>query len=81
MDLLSMPLSPFLFILVVESLSRVLVEAKRMGDIKGIVVIKDWEITQILFVVDIFLFSDGSKHDMAYIKASLLLSKKLLKCK
>jgi hypothetical protein len=72
-----MPLYPFFVILVVESLSRVLVEAKRTGDIKGSVVIKDWEITHMLFVVDILLFSEGSKCSMAYINASLLLFQKV----
>jgi hypothetical protein len=49
------PLSPLLFVLVVEKLSRVSMEEKRRGSLQGIEI--DYVLlTHLLFVYDILLF-------------------------
>lgn len=56
------PLSPLLFILVVEGLSRAIIWARENGQIKGIHVGGNIFITHLLFVDDILLFSGGSRR-------------------
>lgn len=55
-----------------EDLSRLLLEAKRCGDLKGVVVTNDLTITK-LFLNDILLFFDGSRIDIVVIKSTLSL--------
>ena len=57
------PLSPLLFLLVVEGLSRSFWEAKRRGSLKGIEVSQQLFITHLLFVDDVLIFCSGSTRD------------------
>ena len=49
------PLSPFLFLLVIEGLSKNIQDAKAKGMIKGIKICKNLSITHFLFVDDVLL--------------------------
>jgi hypothetical protein len=57
------PLSPFLFLLIVESLSRLLNFVRHEGSIKGILVVEVTKITHFLFVDGVLLFGDGSVRE------------------
>ena len=54
------PLSPLLFILVIEGLSLLIEDAKRNGKIKGINISSRLLLTHLLFVDDVILFGMGS---------------------
>ena len=54
------PLSPFIFLLVAEALSRIIHKSKEDGAIKGIKVSTTEEVTHTLFVDDVLLFGEGS---------------------
>ena len=56
-------LSPLLFLLVVEGLSRALRDAKNHGSLKGIHISQALQITHLLFVDDILIFCIGSMRD------------------
>eukprot|EP00253_Pinus_taeda_P017324 PITA_17324 len=58
------PLSPLLFLLVAEGLSRLIHKARRTNKIKGIEVAINLYITRLLFVDDILLFSNGSHEEL-----------------
>lgn len=53
------PLSPLLFLLVGEGLSRFLKKAHSEGDFRGIHISQVLAITYLLFVNDILIFCDG----------------------
>ena len=53
------PLSPFLFLLVAEALSKSLHNAREVRLIKGVKVENQIEITHVLFVDDVLMFGDG----------------------
>ena len=57
------PLSPLLFILVIEGLSLLIEEAKRQGKIKGIKISARLSLTHLLFVDDVILFGFGSLEE------------------
>jgi hypothetical protein len=57
------PLSPLLFILVMESLSLLLKSSQREGIIKGIKVSRITKILHILFVDDILLLTNASVQE------------------
>eukprot|EP00253_Pinus_taeda_P015506 PITA_15506 len=65
------PLSPLLFLLVAEGLSRLIMEAKRTGLIKGLEVAINLFISHLLFVDDILLFTNGSLNEVKEIKIIL----------
>eukprot|EP00253_Pinus_taeda_P014847 PITA_14847 len=65
------PLSPLLFLLVAEDLSRLIMEAKRTGLIKGLEVAVNLFISHPLFVDDIFLFTNGSLSEVKELKIIL----------
>jgi len=65
------PLSPLLFLLVVEGLSRLIHTARRAGKVKGIEVAINLFITHLLFVDDILLFTNGSANELVEIKGIL----------
>jgi hypothetical protein len=54
------PLSPLLFLFVVESLSRATMEAKRSESITGVRIGRSLSLTHLLFVDDVLSFSNGS---------------------
>ena len=65
------PLSPLLFILVIEGLSLLIADAKRNGLIKGIKISDHLAITHLLFVDDVILFGMGTFEDWIAFKVIL----------
>lgn len=61
------PLSPF-FLIVVESLSKLLLVAKREGKIKGLSFSEYLTISHLLFVYGILLFFHNSLREMTNLK-------------
>eukprot|EP00253_Pinus_taeda_P030540 PITA_30540 len=61
-------LSPLLFLLVAEGLSRLIHKARRTDKIKGIEVAINLYITHLLFVDDILIFSNGSFNELKEFK-------------
>jgi hypothetical protein len=47
------PLSPFLFLIMVEALSKLINDAKENGDLKGVKVIEQEYISHCIFVDDV----------------------------
>jgi hypothetical protein len=70
------PLSPLLFLLVVEGLSRALSEAKRTGSFSGIKISPSLQVTHLLFVDDILIFNSGSRTEAETLKNILSLFSK-----
>eukprot|EP00253_Pinus_taeda_P023384 PITA_23384 len=62
------PLSPLLFLLVVEGLSHLIRSAKREGAVKGLEVAVNMFITHLLIVDDILLFTNGSLNEIKELK-------------
>eukprot|EP00253_Pinus_taeda_P034216 PITA_34216 len=62
------PLSPLLFLLVAEGLSRLIHKARRTEKVKGIEVAINLFITHLLFVDDILIFSNGSPDELKELK-------------
>ena len=58
------PLSPFLFLLAVESLSRSLRNAREEKRIKGEIIDNHIERTHVLFVDDVLMFGEGTLGNM-----------------
>ena len=57
------PLSPLLFLLVIEALSRLLISANREGSIRGLKISDIYFLTHLLFVDDVLILLDGSVQD------------------
>ena len=57
------PLPPRLFLLIMEGLSRCIIDERDRGRLKGIRIAEDCILTHLLFVDDIFLFLNGSLGD------------------
>jgi len=57
------PLSPLLFLLVMEALSRLIKSAKRDGTIRGLKISEECYLTHLLFVDDVLILLDGSIRD------------------
>lgn len=57
------PLSPLLFLLVIEALSRLIISAKREGLIRGLKISEVCYLTHLLFVDDVLILLDGSVQD------------------
>lgn len=70
------PLSPLLFLLVVEGLSHYLSIAKYEGSFGGIQISQELSISHLLFADDILIFYDGSQRDTNCLVAGLELFKK-----
>eukprot|EP00253_Pinus_taeda_P036400 PITA_36400 len=62
------PLSSLLFLLVAEGLSRLILEARRTGLIKGLEVAVNMFISHLLFVDDILLFTNGNLNELRELK-------------
>ena len=69
------PLSPLLFILVMEGLSITYTHTHSNGFLRGIIVGGNVSITHLLFVDDILLFFDGSRRNISKIISILALFK------
>ena len=65
------PLSPLLFILVIEGLSLLIEDAKQNGVIKGIQISATLSLTHLLFVDDVILFGMGTYEDWIAFKVIL----------
>ena len=65
------PLSPLLFILVIEGLSLLIEDAKRSGKVKGVKISTDFSLTHLLFVDDIIIFGLGSLDEWLDFKVIL----------
>ena len=57
------PLSPLLFFIVMDGLSRLIASAKRDGDLCGLKISDDCFLTHLLFMDDVIIFLDGSIKD------------------
>jgi len=57
------PLSPLLFLIVMDGLIRLIALAKRDGDIHGLKIPDECFLTHLLFVDDVLIFLDGSIQD------------------
>lgn len=62
------PLSPLLFLVVAEGLSRALMYAKRSGSFRGIKIGGSLYLSHLLFVDDLILFCDGSRSNTEKLK-------------
>eukprot|EP00253_Pinus_taeda_P010845 PITA_10845 len=62
------PLSPLLFLLVAEGLSRLIHKARREEKVKGIEVAINLYITHLLFVDDILIFTNGNCSELKELK-------------
>ena len=62
---------PLLFLLAAEGLIQMILDARRRGDIKGIEVAVNLNITHLLFIDEILVFSNGSRFDIRLIKHNL----------
>lgn len=69
------PLSPLIFLLVAEGLSRFLKEAVRRGDLTGLILAQGINLTHLLFVDDILLFCRGTRHDIDFLYRGINLFK------
>ena len=59
------PLSPLLFILVIEGLSLLIVDARIHGLIRGIKISSSLALTHLLFVDDVILMGTGTLQEWA----------------
>jgi len=70
------PLSPLLFLLVAEGLSRAIIEAHHEGRFQGIRVAPNLNITHLLFVDDVLIFCSGCRRESRVLKEILELFSK-----
>ena len=66
------PLSPLLFLLAIEGLSRLLQQTKADGRIKGIKISRDLFLTHLMFIDDIMILGSGSISEWSVISGILL---------
>ena len=64
-------MSPLLFLLVAKGLSRLLKKAHREGQVFGINVAPQLQITHLLFMDDVLIFCSGNVHDVNTISGLL----------
>ena len=70
------PLSPFLFLLIVDALSRIIHQAKREGSYKGVMVTNSEELSHILFVDDVIMMGKRTCENLKEAEQLLNLYKK-----
>lgn len=63
------PLSPLLFLLVMEGLNRLIAAKHRRGRIKGIKITENCSLTHLLFVDDVLIFLNGSLADTSALQS------------
>jgi len=61
------PLSPLLFLLIMEGLSLLIVEERRVGRLQGIKITNDCILTHLLFVNDVLIFLNGDGDSSAFL--------------
>ena len=59
------PRSPLLFLLIIEGVSRIILNAKEEGEIKGVKVSVVVSITHLLFVLDVLIFGNSFEEGNA----------------
>ena len=62
------PLTPLMFLIIIEELRRFIIEAKRVGALIGIKLGRHFFLTTLSFVNDVFLFCDNSKREVQKLK-------------
>ena len=62
------PLSPLLFLLVMEGCNRIILEEHKRGRLKGIKITDNCILTHLLFVDDVLVFLSGSVGDITSIR-------------
>ena len=67
------PLSPLLFLLVMEGLSRLIATEKRRGGLQGLKIMEHFCLTHLLFVDDILIFLNGSVRDTISLNEIMIL--------
>ena len=67
------PLDPLLFLIVVEGLSRALLNVKECGVYHGIYFGNDISLSHVLFVDDIVMVSDGTEQSLSLLYEVLLV--------
>eukprot|EP00253_Pinus_taeda_P025252 PITA_25252 len=67
------PLSPLLFLLIMEGLSRIITSARDRQHLIGIKIVDNFFLTHLLFVDDILIFLNGSIGDTTALHGSILL--------
>ena len=70
------PLSPFLFLIIADALSRIIQHVKREGSFKGIRINNTVELSHILFVDDVVMLGEGTWGNLKETKKILELYKK-----
>ena len=65
------PLSPYLFLLIIEGLRRLLIKAKFADLIKGVKIFGSIYLTLTLFVDDVMIFGNGCLDEWSHIKVLL----------
>lgn len=72
------PLSPLLFLLIMEGLSQIIKEEHRRGRLKGIKITNDCTLTYLLFVDVVLIFLNGSVRDLTIIRDIFSLFQKFM---
>jgi hypothetical protein len=67
------PLSPLLYLLIVEALNRAIEEAKSRGEFQGIVISPNLNINYLLFVDDVLILCNGHRCDAQMLSSILNL--------
>ena len=70
------PLSPFLFLIIANYLSRIIQHPKREGSFKGIRINNTVELSHIMFVDDVVILEEGTRGDLKEAEKILDLYKK-----
>lgn len=70
------PLSPLLFLMVAEGLSRALEDAKNKGLIHGVQISPNLQITHLLFVDDVLMYGSSSEREAGRLREILSLFSK-----
>jgi hypothetical protein len=65
------PLSPLLFLLVAEGLSRAIIEAKSRGEFIGVSLSPTLRLSHLLFVDDVLIFCSGLRQDAEKLRSIL----------
>ena len=60
------PLSPLLFVLVMEGLSVLIKNAKDRGELQGLQINDILHLTHLLFVDNVLIFLNGTRHDSVH---------------
>ena len=67
------PLSPLIFLLIMEGLSRCVIDERDRGRLKDIRIVEDCILTHLIFVDDIIIFLNGYLGDSTVVTSILLL--------